>query len=81
MTKRKLCVTADRPEDLGCVFDVVNTNDIVVTNFSFPGRFNVLSDRPKTPIPTDACVDRIIKRLFVPSHASKDMVKNALARS
>jgi hypothetical protein len=49
----------DRPEDLGCVLDVVNTNDIVVTNFcAVPGPFQRALDKHKTPITTDACVDQ-----------------------
>jgi hypothetical protein len=78
-----VCVTADRPEDLGCVLDVANTNDIVATNFcAVPGPFQRALDKYKDADTRQMHVSiESLNGQFVPSYASKDMVKNALARS
>jgi hypothetical protein len=78
-----VCVTADRPADLGCLLDVANTNDIVVTNFcTVPGPFQCALDKYKDADTRQMHVSiESLNGQFVPSYASKDMVKNAFARS
>jgi hypothetical protein len=78
-----VCVTADRYADLGCILDMANTNDIVVTNFfAVPGPFQRALDKYKDADTHQMHVSiESLNGQFVPSYASKDMVKNALARS
>lgn len=78
-----ICVTANNYAELGCIFDVANTSDIVVTNFcAVPGAFQ--SSLGKYEDAATGQIHLSIESLngqFVPSYASKDMVKNGLARS
>jgi hypothetical protein len=78
-----VCVTADRYADLGCILDVANTNDIVVNEFfAVPGPFQRALDKYKDVDTQQLHVSiESLNGQFVPSYASKDMVKNALARS
>lgn len=78
-----VCVTADQYADLGCILDLANTNDIVVKNFcAVPGPFQRALDKYKDADTRQMHVSiESLNGQFVPSYASKDMVKNALARS
>jgi hypothetical protein len=75
-----MCVTFDRPSQLGCVFEETRDHDVVVADFrAVPGVFQRALGaclRPKFPLSIDA-----VNGQFVPSYASKEMVRSAIQRS
>lgn len=75
------CVTVESLGQLGCVFQQKNSMDVVVADFeAVPGMFQrSLSDI--TSQSKGLLALESLNGQFVPSYASKDMVKNAVARS
>jgi hypothetical protein len=75
-----MCVTFERPSQLGCVFDETRVHDVVVADFrAVPGVFQRALGpylRPKFPLSFDS-----VNGQFVPSYATKDMVRSAIQRS
>jgi len=78
------CVTVDRCGQLGCVFEQKRNSDIQVVDFeSVPGVFQLAMRKHRDPN-TDKLRYLSVDSLngqFVPSYATKDMVKNAISRS
>jgi hypothetical protein len=72
-----ICVTAEHPDELGCVISETKARDIIVVDFrSVPGTMqNALS-----PYSRNLSVQAINGQV-VPSYASEEMVKNAINRS
>jgi len=81
-----ICVTADEPELLGCIFDNAErpTSDVVVTDFlSIRGFFQRVMSKAVYE-QHDGFFNLAIESVngeFVPSYASKEMMKNVLKRS
>ena len=86
------CAAAEQPDTLGCVLGMANSTDIAVTDFiGVPGIFQrelLRQLRRQYAKENDAISDSIanltidwINGQFVPSYASKDLVKSALLRS
>jgi hypothetical protein len=75
-----MCVTFEHPSQLGCVFEETRIHDVVVADFqAVPGVFQrALRShvKPKFPLSVDS-----INGQFVPTYASKDMVRSAIQRS
>jgi len=77
-----ICVTVERFADLGCVFELLNT-DVVVNSFcAVPGAFQDALGRYKdsTSNRMHASIDWLNGQ-FVPTYATTHMVLNALTRS
>jgi hypothetical protein len=75
-----MCVTFEHPSQLGCVFSETRAHDIVVADFqAVPGVFQRALRpylKPKFRLSIDS-----LNGQFVPSYASKDMVRSAIQRS
>ena len=77
-----VCITAERQDRLGCMFEVRNNGDIVVSDFhSIPGVFNRALTKYKDANGRLRVAIDAINGQFVPSYASVEMVKSAINRS
>jgi hypothetical protein len=84
-----VCIAAERQDRIGCLFHMCKNGDIVVSDFqSVAGLFQLALARYKDHATTNngknttmcLAVDSINGQ-FVPSYATKEMVKSAIARS
>jgi len=75
-----MCITVDTPEQLGCVFEQLRNHDIVVGDFkAVPGAIQrAIGKYRKNKV--HLAVDSLNGQ-FVPSYATKDMVRSAVSRS
>ncbi|GKY95110.1 hypothetical protein MPSEU_000474900 [Mayamaea pseudoterrestris] len=72
-----ICVTLDRPDELGCVIQQTKTHDIVVADFQgVPGNLQTAL----RPFATGLSI-QAINGQALPSYASEEMVKSAISRS
>jgi hypothetical protein len=86
-----VCIAAERQDRIGCLFHMCKNGDIVVSDFqSVPGVFQQALTRYKnhatthsngTKMPMMCLAVDSINGQFVPSYATKEMVKSALGRS
>lgn len=76
------CVTAERFEQIGCVFESQSSSEIILTDlFAVPGSYQ-LAMKPYTD--NNGRLELSIESIngqFVPTYASKDIVLNAMKRS
>lgn len=77
-----ICVTADSLEGLGCIFDLTNRTDVVVSDFEeVPGVFQQKVVSIRNEIGDCSYSIEAIDDQFVPSYATKNIVHNAISRS
>jgi hypothetical protein len=77
-----VCIAAERQDRIGCIFDMCKNGDIVVSDFrTIPGVFQRAMTRYRDEIPIMCMAVDSINGQFVPSYATKEMVKSAIARS
>ena len=76
-----MCVTVEHPSQLGCVLEATKVHDIVVGDFvAVPGIFQRALSKYTADSASPLAIDSVNGQ-FVPTYATKDMVRNAIQRS